>query len=527
MSTPTSADYVVVGSGSSGAVIAARLSETPNVTVAVLEAGPPDKNQFIQVPAAFSKLFRTEYDWDYSTEPQPSLAGRKVYWPRAKTLGGCSSMNAMMWVRGYAADYDEWARQAGHDWSFQKVLPYFRRIEKVEGGANPGDGTDGALVISRQRSPRPLTAAFLRAVQERGYTVERANTPQPGGFTQTMVNQKRGARWSTADAYLRPAMTRPNLTVVTGAHATAVTFEGTRATGVEFQRNGRKETITANREVILSGGAVNTPQLLMLSGIGDAEQLKQHGIPVRHHIPEVGRNLRDHLVSILAYRAKSGTLFAAERVAELASYLALRRGMLTSNVAEAYGFIRSRPELELPDLELLFGPAPFIREGLVQADSHGVSVATVLLKPESTGEIWLNSADPFDKPKIDPRYLSDSAGADRTAMLAGMRACAGIMDVPELRSQVTDYLQPPAPAGTPLDDVLDTCLTQYAHTLYHPVGTCRMGSDEQSVVDPKLRVRGVDGLRVADASIMPSIIRGHTHAPSVVIGEKAADLIAG
>lgn len=519
------ADYVVVGAGSSGAALAGRLSADPHKDVVLLEAGPPDKNRFVHIPAAFSKLFRSELDWDYLTEPQPGLGGRRVYWPRGKMLGGSSSMNAMMWIRGFAADYDEWADLADRSWAFHNVVEYFRRIENVEGTASVDAGTSGPLSVSRQRSPRLLTAAFLEAARECGYPVERANTARPEGFSQTMVTQKRGARWSTADAYLVPARRRPTLTVLTEAKATRVIFEGTAAVGVEYQKDGARRTVRARREVVLAGGAINSPQLLMLSGIGDEQHLRRHGIAVRHHLPEVGRNLADHLVSMLGYRVEADSLFAAERLPELANYLARRRGMLTSNVGEAYGFACSREELTLPDLEMIFAPAPYFDEGLVPATGHAAVIGTIVLRPQSRGEITLRSAFSEDKPVIDPRYLSDAGGADRRAMLEGLRLCTALAAAPALRSRLGVMVRPDLPAHTPLDEVLAVALERNSHTLYHPAGTCRMGKDDGSVVDPQLRVRGVDRLRVADASIMPTLIRGHTHAPSVVIGEKAADMI--
>lgn len=519
------ADYVVVGAGSSGAALAGRLSADPRKDVVLLEAGPPDRNRFVHIPAAFSKLFRSELDWDYLTEPQPGLGGRRVYWPRGKMLGGSSSMNAMMWVRGFAADYDEWADLADRSWAFRNVVEYFRRIENVEGAASDDAGTSGPLSVSRQRSPRPLTAAFLEAARECGYPAERANTARPEGFSQTMVTQRRGARWSTADAYLVPARRRPNLTVLTGAKATRVVFEGSAAVEVEYQRDGARRTVRARNEVVLAGGAINSPQLLMLSGIGDEQLLRRHGIAVQHHLPEVGRNLVDHLVSMLGYRVAADSLFAAEKLPELANYLTRRRGMLTSNVGEAYGFARSREELALPDLEMIFAPAPYFDEGLVPATEHAAVIGAILLTPQSRGTITLRSAFSEDKPVIDPRYLSDPDGADRRAMLEGLRLCTVLAAAPVLKSRLGAMVRPDLPADTPLAEVLATALERNSHTLYHPAGTCRMGKDDASVVDPQLRVRGVDRLRVADASIMPTVIRGHTHAPSVLIGEKAADMI--
>ena len=518
-------DYIVVGAGSSGAVVANRLSADPRNEVVLLEAGPEDKNKFAHIPAAFSKLFRSEVDWDYLSEPQPELRDRSIYWPRGKMLGGSSSMNAMMWVRGFAADYDEWAAQTDDSWAFENVVGYFREIENIEGTTELDAGTDGPLVVSHQRSPRALTSSFLSGVEEAGYPVETANLPEPKGFSRTVVNQKRGARWSTADAYLRPAKKRNNLTILTEAQVTKVIFEGKAAVGVEYTSGGTTHTVRAHKEVILSGGAVNTPQLMMLSGIGDQEHLRSHGITVQHHAPGVGQNLLDHLAALIGWKTESDSLFHAEKIPELLNYLARRRGMLTSNVAEAYGFIKSREDLALPDVELIFGPAPFFDEGLIAADAHAAVIGAVLLKPESRGEITLRSADPMAKPVVQPRYLSDPDGADRRAMLEGLRACVAISETPSLKGMLGDIVRPRVPSNISPADLLTEALEQNAHTLYHPVGTARMGSDANSVVDPELRVRGVERLRVADASVMPSIIRGHTHAPSVLIGERAADLI--
>ncbi|MGA9873978.1 MAG: GMC family oxidoreductase N-terminal domain-containing protein [Rhodococcus sp. (in: high G+C Gram-positive bacteria)] len=520
MTEPFVTDYVVVGAGSSGAVLANRLSADPRNSVVLLEAGLEDKNKFAHIPAAFSKLFRSEVDWNYDTEPQPELKGRSIFWPRGKMLGGSSSMNAMMWVRGFAADYDEWASLSDDSWSFESVVPYFRKIESIEGTSAVDAGSTGPLIVSNQRSPRALTQSFLGAVREAGYPVEPANLPEPTGFSQTMVNQKRGARWSTADAYLKPVKKRPNLTILTESQATRVIFEGSAAVGVEYVSNGITREVRAAKEVVLAGGAVNTPQLLMLSGIGDKEQLGSHGIAVKHHAPEVGKNLTDHLSALIGWSLEKDSLFFAEKIPELVNYLVRRRGMLTSNVAEAYGFIKSRDGLAYPDVELIYAPAPFFDEGLIAPDAHAAVIGAVLLRPESRGEISLRSSDPTAKPIIEPRYLSDEKGMDRDAMLEGLRVCTEIASQPSLKGLLGEIVRPHN-AG----DVLSEALEQNAHTLYHPVSTCRMGNDASSVVTPDLRVRGVDRLRVADASIMPTIIRGHTHAPSVLIGEKAADMI--
>jgi choline dehydrogenase len=523
-------DYLVIGTGSAGSVVASRLSADPATSVLALEAGPRDKNKLIRIPAGYGRLFRSEIDWNYLTEPQGELGGREIYWPRGKVLGGSSSINAGMWVRGFDADYDEWAARAGPQWSFAEVLGYFRRIENVTEAwhfvSGDDSGVTGPVHISRQRSPRPSTAAWLAATRECGFPAAQPNSPRPEGFCESVVTQRRGARCSSADAYLKPAMSRKNLTVLTGATATRILIDGTRAVGAEFERDGEQCVAHAHREVVLCGGAVNSPQLLMLSGIGDRDHLAEHGVDLVYHAPQVGQNLIDHLAARLGFHVDGDSLFAAPKPRELINYQLRRRGMLTSSIAEAYGFVRSRPDLELPDLELLFAPAPFYEDGLVEPGGHGVVFGPVLVAPESRGRITLRSADPHDKPMIDPRYLSDPGGVDRAAMMEGLRMCARIAVAPALNGLLGPIAQPRD--CTELDEAtLELVLTTGTQSLYHPLGTCRMGSDESSVVDPQLRVRGVDGLRVADASVMPSTIRGHTHAPSVLIGEKAADLING
>lgn len=545
-----SADYVVVGAGSAGAALAARLSEDPSVSVLLLEAGPPDTAIELHVPAAFSKLFRGRYDWNYDTVPQPELENRTVYWPRGKTLGGSSSLNAMMWIRGFSADYDEWADTAGERWSWNSLVPYFRRVERTQDAADPTHGTDGPVSVQHQRDPRSHTAAFLTAAVEAGHEVTIANLAAGQGFSQTMVSQLRGARASTADAYLRPARRRRNLRVVTGALVRRVTFDpaegagsGTttpaqdgapRATGVYVEIDGVTRHARARREVILAGGTVNTPQLLMLSGIGPAAHLAEHGIPLVVDSPGVGENLQDHLVAGLAPAAQGGTLFGAERLGELARYLTSRRGMLTSNVAEAYGFVRTdvadRTGMAdaLPDIEIIFASAPYVGEGLVPLPAEGLTVGAILLRPRSRGSIRLRSADPSDKAVIDPRYLSDPEGVDRATILAGLAECERLIATPALRAVTTSgWVQPEGGESMTPTERAELSLRRYSHTLYHPVGTARMGSDAGSVVDPQLRVRGVLGLRVADASVMPTLIRGHTNAPAIVIGEVAADLVRG
>lgn len=531
------ADYVIVGAGSAGATLAARLSEDPHVSVLLLEAGGPDRALELHVPAAFKNLFRSAYDWGYDTVPQPELEGRRIFWPRGKTLGGSSSLNAMMWVRGFAADYDEWAAASAEHWSWDAVLPVLRRIEKVQDAVDSSLGRSGPQSVERQRDPRPHTVAFLAAARELGYDITEANLPAGQGFSQTMVTQRRGARASTADTYLRPAASRPNLRVVTNAHVRRVTFlqqgdDLPRASGVYVDIAGTTRHARARREVILCGGAINTPQTLMLSGIGPAAELAEVGIRSLVDAPEIGKNLQDHLVAGLAPAASGGTLFGAERPAQLLRYLATRRGMLTSNVAEAYGFVRTdvaeRAGIAggLPDIEIIFAAAPYVGEGLVPLPGEGITVGAILLRPRSRGSIRLASNDPHTHPLIDPTYLSDADGTDAATLRAGLEVCERLIATSALGAVTTGgWVQPEGGERMSSAERIELSMRRYSHTLYHPVGTARMGADAASVVDPDLRVRGVSGLRVADASVMPTIIRGHTHAPAIVIGEIAADLL--
>ncbi|GAB10868.1 oxidoreductase [Gordonia araii NBRC 100433] len=506
-------DYIIVGAGSSGSALAGRLSENTSNSVLVLEAGPEAKSSKISIPAAFAQLFKSEFDWNYETTPQPGLDGRTVYWPRGKVLGGSSALNAMMWVPGFAADYDAWGEAAGGGWAWESLAPLLASTQ---------------ISVSPQRDPRELTATFLTAVRESGFDVEQANRPQPDGFTQTMVTQSNGARHSAAKAYLDPARDRPNLTIRTGSQASRVLFDGKAATGVEYLRDGARHKAKARREVILCGGAVNTPQLLMLSGIGDPEHLREFGIDVVAAAPEVGANMRDHLVSMFAVGVDGNTLKDATSLGQLARYLLRRKGMLTSNVAEAYGFVRTDPSLELPDVEIIFAPVAYVDEGLTGIPAHALTTGPILLQPHSRGGIRLSSADPTAKPIVDPNYLSDPEGIDRATMTRGLEITQQILGAPSLKSVINGtYVAPAGGERLSPEDLITTALEHLSHTLYHPTSTARMGKDEKSVVDPELKVRGVAGLRVADASVMPEIIRGHTHAPAVVIGERAAQLIGG
>lgn len=524
-------DYVIVGAGSAGCVLAARLTEDPTVRVALVEAGGPDRRAEVRIPAAFPKLFKTPYDWDFATTAQPALDGRALYWPRGRTLGGSSSLNAMMWVRGHRADYDAWAETAGEGWAHDEVARYFRRAERWAGPPRhpsyaPVHGTAGPLWISPARDLHPLSTAFLDACAESGLPLlPELNGPDHSGCAATPLSQRRGRRWSAADGYLRPALRRANLTVVTDSAARRVLFEDGRATGVELA----ERVLRARREVVLSAGAIGSPQLLLRSGVGAADDLRALRIEPVADLPEVGRNLQDHLsVPVLRRTLRPVTLTGADSPANVARYLLARRGPLTSNVGEAVGFIRSAPELAAPDLELIFAPVPFVNHGLAAPTEHGVTIGIILLQPESHGRISLTDADPAAPPCIEPAYLS--AESDLRRMVAGVRFAEQLYGTEAMGRHVGAALPPWPELSVGGDDAgtgaaIAATVRALAETLYHPVGTCRMGADEAAVTDPELRVRGVAGLRVVDASVMPRITRGHTNAPTVMIAERAADLI--
>jgi choline dehydrogenase-like flavoprotein len=523
-------DYLIVGGGSAGCVLAARLSEDPAVQVALLEAGPPDTSVLIHCPAGLALLAKNgQANWGFQTEPQPGLNGRRGYQPRGKVLGGSSSVNAMIYARGHHADYDAWAAEGNAGWAWEDVLPYFKRSEHNERGADAWHGTGGPLNVMDLRSPHRFGSVFVQAGQQAGYRENRDfNGAEQEGVGLYQVTHKNGERYSAAKAYLAPNRSRPNLTVLTEAQATRILFEGRRAVGVAFRQGGVMKELRARREVLLSAGALLSPQLLMLSGVGPAAHLRQHGIEVLHDLPGVGRNLHDHVDVVQVVDAPQVTdLFGlsgpglVNAIKGIFEWRRHRSGLLTTNFAEAGGFIKSHPAEPLPDLQLHFVIGKLVDHGRKTVFGHGYSCHVCLLRPRSRGSLQLASADPFAAPRIDPNFLGDADDVQR--LVRGFRVMRDILAQPALSGHRGRELASSASART--DAEIEAFVRNHADTIYHPVGTCRMGSGPLDVVDAQLRVHGLEGLRVVDASIMPSIVGGNTNAPVVMIGEKAADLV--
>ncbi|MCS4594070.1 FAD-dependent oxidoreductase [Brevibacterium sediminis] len=510
-------DYIVVGAGSAGCVLAARLSEDPDVKVALIEAGAADTADEIHIPAAFSTLFKSQWDWDLDTEPEPELHRRRAYLPRGKMLGGSSSMNAMIYIRGNRADYDQWAADGATGWSYDDVLPYFRKAESNERGADDFHGADGPLTVSESRSMNPLCDAWVDGAVEAGFDHnEDFNSGEQLGVGRFQVTQRDGMRCSTAVAYLHPVAERKNLTVITDAHARKVLIEGSRAVGVEIERYGEIEQIRANREVVLSAGAYGSAHLLLLSGVGPAAQLDAFGIEKVADLP-VGERMQDHYMVMLNYTTDLETLKTAVSPANAELLQTAGRGPLTSNIGEAGGFFETREGLNGPDVQFHSTPCLFAEEGLGAQTVQGLAAGPCVLKPTSTGTLTLRSPDPKVAPRILHNYLGSEE--DKQSILAGLRIALDIASQPAMQAVIKDDFI--VPEGFSDEELLDFA-RQVGQTLYHPTSTCSIGH----VVDPELKVIGVDGLRVADASVMPTVVRGNTNAPTIMIGEKAADLIA-
>lgn len=525
------ADYVIVGAGAAGCVLANRLSASGRHRVLVLEAGGSDRHLFVKIPAGFSRTIGNPVlNWGYRTAAGRHIGDRVIDFPRGRVLGGSSSINGHLYVRGQAADYDHWAQLGCRGWSYDDVLPFFMKAETRAGGDPGYRGTSGPLIISDQRDPDPLCRAFFEAAGTLGLPPNpdyNSGDQEGTALYQQMI--RNGRRWSAADGYLRLALRRENLRLLDHALVERVCLDGRRASGVVLRAHGTRRTARARRAVVLAGGAVNSPQVLQLSGVGDGEHLREFGVPVVHQLPGVGRNLRDHYAVRMAYRV-TGARTLNERarglplLAEIVRYALFRRGLLATSPAHGGGFARTRPELATPDIQYFFAPASYEggRTGRAPLEkAPGMTCGCSQLRPESRGWVRALSPDPAAPPEIQPNYLADPL--DQATLVAGMRLARRIFAAPPLARHVVRESLPGPEAATDDDLLAHACAT--GSTTYHPMGTCRMGTDPAAVVDPRLRVHGLKSLRVVDASVMPTMPSGNIYAPTVMIAEKGAAMI--
>lgn len=532
MSAAETFDYIIIGAGSAGCVLANRLTEDSNVSVCLVEAGPRDKSPLIHIPAGFIRmLFHPTYNWMFMTSNEANMKGRPTFVPRGRTLGGSSSINGMIYMRGHRRDYDEWAELGNNGWGFDDLLHYFRKAENNENYKNDkAHGTGGPLNVKYLEAPNAMNHTFIEAatsLQKRA--IPDFNAGDNEGFGIFQVTIKDGKRSSAANAYLKPIKSRGNLTIVTGVQVNRVVLENGRATGIEYKDGNETRRIAARREVILSAGAIQSPQVLLLSGIGPREELAKHGIAVQHALPGVGQNLQEHISAPVHFMSPSTASYGISwgsmpKIAwHFVKYAFGRKGLLGNNIVESGGFIRTKPGLDRPDIQHIFVPTHQGKPGQLLAWGHGYRVTCVVVRPKSKGSIGLNSANVGDPPRVHFNFFSDPEGEDMETLVRGLKDARRILATPAFDNYRGEAVWPPESVQT--DEQYREFIREFASTVFHPVGTCKMGRDEMAVVDDRLRVRGIEGLRVVDASIMPTIPTGNTNAPTIAIAEKAADMI--